>query len=33
MHASLGRLGDKKVEEGDIPEGEYEWDSLWSVKN
>jgi len=33
VHASLGRLDDKIVEEDCIPEGEYEWDSLWSVKN
>ena len=31
-HASLGRLSGKIVEEDDIPEGEYEWDSVWSVK-
>ena len=32
VHASLGRLSGKIVEEDDIPEGEYEWDSVWSVK-
>ena len=32
VHASLGRLNGKIVEEDDIPEGEYEWDSVWSVK-
>tara|TARA_R100000908_G_scaffold48267_1_gene23996 strand:+ start:4193 stop:4828 length:636 start_codon:yes stop_codon:yes gene_type:complete len=31
-YASLGRLGDKLVSESNIPEGEYEWDSLWTVK-
>jgi len=33
VHASLGRLNGKIVKEDDIPEGEYEWDSLWRVKN
>ena len=32
VHACLGRLNGKIVKEEDIPEGEYEWDSLWSVK-
>jgi len=32
VHASLGRLNNKIVAEDDIPEGEYEWDSVWSVK-
>jgi len=32
VNASLGRLGGKVVEEKDIPEGEYEWDSLWKVR-
>lgn len=30
--ASLGRLDGKVVEENEIPEGEYEWDSLWRLK-
>lgn len=32
VSASLGRLDGKVVEEKDIPEGEYEWDSLWRVR-
>ena len=32
VHASLGRLNGKIVEEDDIPAGEYEWDSVWSLK-
>ena len=32
VSASLGRLSGKIVEEKDIPEGEYEWDSLWKVR-
>lgn len=32
VSASLGRLNGKVVEEKDIPEGEYEWDSLWRVR-
>jgi len=32
VHASLGRLNGKIVNESDIPEGEYEWDSLWHVR-
>lgn len=32
ISASLGRLSGKVVEEKDIPEGEYEWDSLWRVR-
>lgn len=32
VSASLGRLNGKIVEEKDIPEGEYEWDSLWRVR-
>ena len=32
ISASLGRLNGKVVEEKDIPEGEYEWDSLWRVR-
>jgi|TARA_B100001939_G_scaffold52335_1_gene41552 FkbM family methyltransferase len=32
VHASLGRLSGKIVKESDIPEGEYEWDTLWKVK-
>ena len=32
VHASLGRLDGKVVSESDIPEGEYEWDSLWRIK-
>tara|TARA_B100000686_G_C16754884_1_gene954810 strand:- start:486 stop:1109 length:624 start_codon:yes stop_codon:yes gene_type:complete len=32
IHASLGRLDGKIVSESDIPEGEYEWDSLWRIK-
>ena len=32
VHASLGRLDGKIVKESNIPEGEYEWDSLWNVK-
>lgn len=30
--ASLGRLGGKTVSEEEIPEGEYEWDTAWKVK-
>lgn len=33
QYASLGRLNDKIVSERDIPEGEYEWDSEWAVKD
>ena len=32
VHASLGRLDGKIVKESNIPDGEYEWDSLWNVK-
>ena len=32
VHASLGRLDGKVVSESDIPDGEYEWDSLWRIK-
>jgi len=30
--ASLGRLDGKVVDENQIPDGEYEWDSLWKVR-
>lgn len=30
-HACLGRLGRTIVSENDIPENEYEWDSVWRV--
>jgi len=30
--ASLGRLDSKVVDENQIPDGEYEWDSLWKVR-
>jgi FkbM family methyltransferase len=32
VSASLGRLGGKIVSENEIPENEYEWDSLWKLK-
>lgn len=32
VYASLGRLNGKIVEENEIPDGEYEWDSYWRVK-
>lgn len=32
VQASLGRLNGKIVSEKEIPEGEFEWDSLWRVK-
>lgn len=32
IHASLGSQGNKIVSESEIPEKEFEWDSLWRVK-
>lgn len=32
VSASLGRLSGKVVKEKDIPQDEYEWDSLWKVR-
>lgn len=32
VYGSLGRLNGKIVKENEIPDGEYEWDSYWRVK-
>ena len=32
VYASLGRLNGKIVKENEIPDGEYEWDSYWKIK-
>ena len=32
VYGSLGRLNGKIVKENEIPDGEYEWDSYWKIK-